>query len=163
MRFWRIATIAPMLVVCMVFRRQPIACLRRTTRCATRMLSTTLRRTIRLSTTLWFRAIWFGLSRSISPRCLALGVLRLFRHMVGTMAGTIRSTIGTHLTTATVGIIRTIGAGTIHTIGVGDIHIRTTRIDLLITDLRIIHRMACLRTMVAWVIPDTTTTVQVQS
>ena len=87
------------------------------------------------------------------------------------MAGTIRSTIGTLLTTATVGIIRTIGVGTIHTIGVGTIHtigvgdirIRTIRIDHLTITRRIARHMVCLRTMAAWVILDTTTTVQVQS
>ena len=79
------------------------------------------------------------------------------------MAGTIRSTIGTLLTTATVGIIRTIGVGTIHTIGVGDIRIRTIRIDHLTITRRIARHMVCFRTMAAWVIPDTTTTVQVQS
>ena len=79
------------------------------------------------------------------------------------MAGTIRSTIGTLLTTATVGIIRTIGVGTIHTIGVGDIRIRTIRIDHLTITRRIARHMVCLRTMAAWVILDTTTTVQVQS
>jgi hypothetical protein len=55
--------------------------------------------------------------------------------MVGTMAGTIRSTIGTiHIVTDGRGI----GAGTTLIVGVGAIHIRTTiTIDLHTIDLHI--------------------------